>query len=283
MKGLVRGLAVIACGLVTTFVAAIANGALARETGVDLFTWSFWIVIPAGAMLCAAVAVSGYALGARLTGTNGRPAIFIRVALTAVITWFAFHYMKYQLALFSDGEPVASSVGFGDYLSTVIEHSRIVVGAGGHIESGELSQFGYLFAAIHFVGCLIGSFAPWLYLMSLGRCAECEKYTSSMGKRIQVFRSHVEARPHLHAIQSIEQNTEAYADLIRRPFKSRQAGQNAIRFLATLDRCTSCERWLIRDRTEYQTRGSWEALPGARHSWITQPAPGLVRAFTGRS
>jgi hypothetical protein len=282
MNGFVRTLAVLACGLVTTLVFGVINGALVRLAGLDVFTWGFWIVIPVGAVACGAIAASGYALGAWLTGATGHPGLFIRVLASAVTTWLVFHYLSYQLTLTSEGDPVSASIGFVDYLTTTIEHSRIVIGTGQQIESGELSRFGYLFAVIQFVGCVIGSFAPWAYLASLGRCADCEKYTRSMGKRIQLFRSHVEARPHLLAVQSTEQNSEAYAELVRRPFHSRQAGANAVRFHATLDRCTNCERWLVRDRVEYQSRGHWESLPGARHTWITEPAPGLVGAFRSR-
>lgn len=60
MKSMLESFAIALCGLATSVLAALANVAIARATGADIFTLALWVVVPVGALMVGCVAASGY-------------------------------------------------------------------------------------------------------------------------------------------------------------------------------------------------------------------------------
>lgn len=63
MRSLLESFGIVLCGLATSILVALADVAIARMTGFDFFTFSIWVVVPAGALLTGFAAASGYYFG----------------------------------------------------------------------------------------------------------------------------------------------------------------------------------------------------------------------------
>lgn len=88
-----KDLAVTVVGAVTSLVTALLLVVVERTFEFSFHTWTFWLVVPAGALISGLAAASGYVLGARLL--NRRPARTLLVSIlgVSVATFFVIHYL----------------------------------------------------------------------------------------------------------------------------------------------------------------------------------------------
>jgi hypothetical protein len=72
MKGILLGSGVALGGLITSVLCAVIVVLLDEATGFNIFTFALWLIVPVGAVLCGAVAASGYYLASRLLGRTAQ-------------------------------------------------------------------------------------------------------------------------------------------------------------------------------------------------------------------
>src|ERR1700733_274412 len=161
------------CGLVTSVLTAALLVMIELRWGHALYSFTFWFVIPAGAIGSGMVAASGYWLGARLL--NYRPGrSLLAFILTTSAAMFFFIQWLYYLFITFEGQASKDAISFGDFLAYTISHTSLSFGMHGHFTGTgvEIGAGGYLFAVVRVLGFLIGGFAVYAYLTSMTYCAD---------------------------------------------------------------------------------------------------------------
>lgn len=173
-----------AFGAITSIATAIILFLIEGSFGFSLYTWTFWFVIPVGAILAGFLAAVGYYLGARLFSLRPTPLILLNMVAIYVGTFFLIHFLGYA-SLEINGEPVSDYVSFGTYLDILLRHQsvgfyfrHVEVGA-----TGELGGWGYAYAVLQIMGFAFGGVAVFGYLSSLPYCDRCSRYLSGRAKQ----------------------------------------------------------------------------------------------------
>lgn len=132
------------------------------------FSWNF---IPLGAILCGALAGSGYYLGFQLFPHRPTRLLLLNAILSSVAVYFLVYYIAYSLAEVN-GAPVSRLVSFGRYMSLVIENRRQYVY---FTNFGRVGPLGYLLVAAQLAGFVIGGFFVVRTLMKVPCCDHCDR------------------------------------------------------------------------------------------------------------
>src|SRR5688572_481945 len=96
MKGISDSFGVAACGLVTSVLTALAIVVVSRMTGLDLFTFSIWVVVPVGAILTGFAAASGYYFGSLYFHKRAGLPLLLQMVVIAGLTQLLIYYMQYS-------------------------------------------------------------------------------------------------------------------------------------------------------------------------------------------
>ena len=186
MKGLLEGFGVALCGLATSILVAIADVAIARMTGFDFFTFSIWVVLPAGALLTGFAAASGYHFGSLYFHKRANVVLLIQMVAIAGLTQLLIYWLGYATMVLDDGRKVADFVPFGEYMDLVLTKAHYRIGRG-QADTGEVGSMGYWIAVAQFVGFLFGGLAVFGVLKAKPVCAACNLYLRPMAKKQKVF------------------------------------------------------------------------------------------------
>src|SRR4051794_28901794 len=95
MKGLLEAFGVALCGLATSVLVAIANVAIARMTGFNLFTFSIWLVVPVGALAIGFAAASGYYFGSLYFHKRPTAVLLVQMVAIAGLTQLLTYWLGY--------------------------------------------------------------------------------------------------------------------------------------------------------------------------------------------
>jgi hypothetical protein len=159
MKSALGYLGTILVGVVMCAITAIVVLLLHRWTGIAVYSFSVWVVVPLGALLTGAVATSGFRLGAQWLHFYPRRSLRLLIVICAAATWIGIYFAEYATLHLEDGTPVSDIVSFTTYLKvlfTKAEHDLISRSGTAHgIQFGTL---GYVVAATQFLGFLLGGF-----------------------------------------------------------------------------------------------------------------------------
>ncbi len=177
MKRTTEDLLVTAFGAATSLATAFLLWKVEDWFGFSFYTWMFWFIIPAGALISGFAAAAGYYWGARLFDHRPGRMLLANILLVSVGTFFVVHYLSYY-NLEIDGAPLRERIPFLSYLNTVLTHASMTfrIHAARVGSSGELGAWGYVFALLQILGFAGGGAGIYLYLTDLPFCARCEKY-----------------------------------------------------------------------------------------------------------
>ncbi len=175
---------VAAFGATTSLLTGIILGLIEFYTGYAIYSWMFWFIIPAGALLSGFAAASGYYVGA--ISFNQRPAggVLFNMIAASVSAFFIVHYIPYFM-LEVEGIRVKEAISFWQYLDFDIRHTSLSFIRGGQ-STGELGgALGYAFAALQLVGFSIGGFAVFGWLSQNPYCDKCSRYLKKTGEQVR--------------------------------------------------------------------------------------------------
>ena len=110
------------CGLITSLLTAVILWAVETRFGFAFYTWSFWFVIPVGALVSGFAGASGYYTGSWYFGHRPTKLLLLNIVAASVSTFFAIHYLSY-ITLQFDGKQVSDYIPFWRYLDIVIRSS----------------------------------------------------------------------------------------------------------------------------------------------------------------
>ena len=173
-------------GLISSLLTAIVVTVIARLTGFNIFTFSIWLVVPAGALLCGCAAASGYLLGAKALHRRPTVVLLMQMIAVAALMQLLTYWLEYRTSTV-DGVAVSSVVPFTRYLDVVLTTMRLRASRVPGIDSGEVGALGYGLAAIQFVGFLAGGVAVYLYLKTEPTCATCGTYLRTLARKQDRF------------------------------------------------------------------------------------------------
>jgi hypothetical protein len=190
MGGIVKNLAdnvgVSTIGIATFLLTVVAVVLIEHFTSFNIFTLSFFVVIPAGALICGAAAASGYYLGALWLHTRPTFLILAQILLVAAIAQLAIYYGEYRLLDLGDGRMASDVVNFEDYLDVYLSSTHLRVGRGA-VDTGAVGNFGRVLAFIQFLGFIVGGIFVFVMLRVYPVCEKCGRYLRTLAKRSQLF------------------------------------------------------------------------------------------------
>jgi hypothetical protein len=179
-----QDMVVAACGFIFSLATAVILYLIEERTGLALYSFTLWFVIPVGAILAGLVAASGWLLGAWVLNHKPSRLLLANMALASITTFFLIHWLSY-ISFEVDGKLVSEYVPFVKYMDTILTHQSMgfYVRGRAHGTTGELGWFGYVVALLQVVGFALGALAVYGYLSGLPYCEECRKYFKSKAKQ----------------------------------------------------------------------------------------------------
>lgn len=247
------------CGLVTSILVAIANVAVARMTGFDFFTFSIWVVIPAGALLTGLAAASGYYFGSLYFHKRATAILLIQMVVIAGLTQLLIYWLGYATMVFDDGRKVADFVPFGQYMDVILTKAHYRIGRG-QVDTGEVGSMGYWIAGAQFVGFLLGGLGVFAYLKAKPVCAACNLYLRPMAKKQKLFADADAAGCYYDRLFTLEVDGPEFAALIRSESKVVKVALGALKVDTSLHGCPVCKAQMVEEKVQGFNGKEWKDL-----------------------
>src|SRR3954468_1719887 len=111
-----RHLLILLAMAISCVLAAVGNVVIARTTGLNLFTFKFWFIIPAGALIVGMLGTSGAMLAARYFHIHPNLLDMLFMVLLAAATMLLIYYLDYATLVLDDGRQASALIGFIDYV-----------------------------------------------------------------------------------------------------------------------------------------------------------------------
>src|SRR5882724_3462190 len=99
------------CGFATSVLTAAILWWTQELSGVAIYTWMFWFVIPAGALISGFAGATGYYAGSWFFGHRPTRLLLVNIVIASVTTFFLIHYLPY-MSLEIEGRRVSDYVSF---------------------------------------------------------------------------------------------------------------------------------------------------------------------------
>lgn len=258
---LLQDFTVAGTGAVTSLVTAAILVVIERSTGFSFYTYMFWFVIPAGAVLSGFVAASGYYLGARLFNHRPTKILLLNMVVISVAAFFLIHYFSYYF-LDIEGRPVRDFISFVDFLRIELSHTSVQFGIRAHDigEPVELGAWGYVYAGLQIVGFAAGALSVFGYLNSLPYCERCAKYLSAKESqtRYSLFADRVRetAKALIECVA-----TDRFQDAIAiHAGELENAKDASFRSQILIKRCKGCGLHWMKFTVSRRERGDWKEI-----------------------
>lgn len=280
MKNLGGNLGTSVFGIVSFALTVLVVVVIERLTTFNIFTLSFWFVIPAGALLVGFAAASGYYFGSLLFHTHPSWWLLLQIIIVAALAQFAIYFGEYRALVLDDGTQVADFVPFLEYLDIYLKSAHLRVGRGAHIDTGEVGSFGYWLAAIQFVGFIFGGVALFLMLRHYPTCEACGRYLRTLAKREQRFAEQEEFANHYDSLFRGPVDAPEFVELMQGYPNKGSVVTGTILSTYTLRGCPACKVQRISQEVKIRGKEDWSEIPTlSRHVRI--PAGiNLLRAFS---
>ena len=167
------GLIVYLCGLGTSAL-ALWLVQIANDNGENIMGWYANGILPAGAFLVGIASGVGYAVGSRLLQVKLSKAFVLGMLTTAVVDYFAAHYLTY-LNLLEVHHIPAERYGFIDYCREISESMAFKSKNSGEPGSA-LGMWGYFYKLLEICGYAGGAMVPSALVFGMPYCKGCQQY-----------------------------------------------------------------------------------------------------------
>jgi hypothetical protein len=166
MSRILRSFLVVSCMAITTVLTAALVYWIEDQTDFSLYRFTFWFVIPVGALVCGVAGASGALVSARVL--NSRPGSYGGLAAAgALLMFLALSWMEYSFSVVH-GVPLSKTIPFSTFLSYVLSHGSInTFGFTASIGWGA-----YLYALLDGIGFFVGALMVLSYLSAMPYCDE---------------------------------------------------------------------------------------------------------------
>ncbi len=279
MKKLLAGSGAMVAGLVSSLLTAILIVLIESWTGIGIFTFKIWLVVPIGAFLCGMVSASGYYVGAKTFHQPATVLLLIQMAMIAALTQFLIYWLEYQTAAV-DGVRLASVVPFQRYLAVTLTNASMVYNAR---DTGmAMGDWGYWFATVDFIGFLLGGASVFLFLGGAPKCRSCATYLRKVGKaRKGRFGSYDDFFAYLDGVyQRPIDSPEFVARMQAQPQLAAGAGTLVV-VDTTLYRCPRCHQQSILESVSMREGNEMQNVPEHSRFVLVPEGVDAAPAFAG--
>jgi hypothetical protein len=251
-------------GATTSIITAVILAAVELRFDFSLYTWMFWFVIPAGAILCGFAAASGYYFGARLFNHRPTGVLLLNMVVISIATFFLIHYLSYYF-MEIDGKAVRDFVSFSQYLDIEMSHTAVQFNIRAHPigEAVEIGSWGYLYALLQVLGFAVGGVAVYFHLKSLPYCDSCSKYLAKKGIQTRYTAS---SETLGNAVKRIVQclTESRFQDAIAAHAETGGSEtyekELVLRSQIQIKRCKSCDQHWLRFTVSKRARDDWKDI-----------------------
>jgi hypothetical protein len=259
MYKVLQSVGVVICGMTTSVLTALIVASLAAATGVNIFTFALWIIVPVGAIVTGFAASSGYFFGSYYLNKRANRLLLVEMVVVAGLTQGLIYYLDYRFSVLHDGRHVADVVPFGRYLAVILTSAHYRV-SHAMFDVGEVGAFGYVLAVVQFFGFLIGGLSTFLVLISKPMCTPCEKYMRNLAGRKKIYPSSALASPYYNELFKHPFDSSEFAALIRQKAVA-AARKGAFAIGTRLFRCPECGTQLITENVQVHDGSKWHRAP----------------------
>jgi hypothetical protein len=209
---------VTVCGLCTSLLLGTILAAVEIFTGWALYSFTFWFVIPAGAVATGIGAAGGMFYSARWVHYFPRFLFFVSSIAIAVGTLAYIHFIVWNGTVI-DGTPLHEIIGYTDYLNWVSHHSNIVTkyNATKPVDLGETASFVYF--AIQTLGFMFGGLCLFAFLYDQPYCHESGTYKRLSGVVELYERNPLSLENQVKVIKSLLEQGRHSEAISRHPFR----------------------------------------------------------------
>ena len=264
---------VAGCGFVTCLLTALILWWVERQFGLALYTWTFWFIIPAGAILAGFAGASGYYAGSWLFGHRPTRLLLLNVVIASVAIFFFIYYLSY-ITLQIEGKQGSDYVPFWQYLdlavrSTSMEFRYHAAKLG---STGELGYFGYAVAVLQILGFAVGGFVVYAVLVSKPYCEKCSRYLSGKGKQIRYTHDADGLQANVAQIaQTLSSGAAGSAIELQRGFGNPKYQKNDhLRSTFEVRYCKKCNKHWVKFAVEKQSGNDWKEITGYTAAGFTE-------------
>jgi hypothetical protein len=258
MKNLAGNFGVAVCGLITSIMVAVANVAIARKTSFDLFTLSIWVIVPVGALLVGMVSASGYYVGALWLHRRATRPLLAQMVFIAAFTQALIYWLGYTTTVLDNGSKLSDLIPFTRYVDIMLTSAHYRIGRM-QADVGSVGAFGYVLAAIQFLGFLFGGLVVYAMLHAKPVCEPCNLYLRSLATKRKGYRSGEEASVYYDKLFSHPVDSEEFAALIQSEAKS-GSHHGAFQISTALLGCPQCKTQLITESVQVHNGREWKAM-----------------------
>ena len=259
MKSLLEGFGVALCGLATSILVALADVAIARMTGFDFFTFSIWLVVPAGAVLTGFAAASGYYFGSLYFHKKASASLLVQMVLIAGAAQLLIYWTGYATMVLEDGRKVADLVPFAQYMDITLTKAHYRIWRG-QADTGELGNMGYWIAVAQFAGFLVGGVAVFGDLKAKAVCGTCDLYLRPLAKKQKSFADAEAAGGYYNRLFTLPVDGPEFAELIRWKAEVDKPAQGALQVDTSLMGCPSCKAQMVEEKVQGYNGKEWKGL-----------------------
>ena len=143
------------------------------STGIPLYSFTFFFILPVGAIFAGIMAASGYYFGAITFHQKPAGGVALNMVIAAIGAYLLAHYIPYN-ALIVEGIQIKDKVSFFQYLDVRIQHTTLSYKGRAGGELGGI--FGYLYALLQLTGFSLGGLGVFGFLHALPYCKKCSEY-----------------------------------------------------------------------------------------------------------
>jgi hypothetical protein len=275
-KGLGEIIAISICGIMTSIIVAVGDVLVAHLVGIDLFTFSVWLIVPAGALLTGFGAASGYYFGSLYFHRRPNWGLLAQMVITAGATQLLIYYLQYSTLVLDNGTKASASVDFVDYLDYSLTKSHYRLGRG-RADTGEVGQFGYWLAGIQFLGFLCGGVAIYFTLLNKPFCNNCRKYYRPLAKRTKYFKNQEELLTYSEALAASSLGSVEFDAIFGGQQVPQSTGKGALSLVSELLSCLTCGQQIVQE--DYQVNNGKEWKSYHSNAWLVPSEVDMLSAF----
>jgi len=275
MKKLLEPVGVTLIGLVTSLLTAIAVSTFAQATGINVFTFSIWLIVPVGAIGTGFVAASGYYFGSLYFHSKATRFLLIQMIVIAGLTNLLIYYLGYTTLVFDDGRRVADLLSFAEYLDVKLTTAEYRIRSA---STGEVGAFGYLLALLQFAGFLVGGYTIFNTLVEKPVCETCDTYLRTLAKREHQFKDSEPAIAFWNGLFDHPLDGPEFVKMLQ-PEKMKQVELDTVQINTELRGCSTCKQQDVLQWVTIWNGKAWDAVPDMNRRLAVPEGMSLVSAF----
>jgi len=259
MAWLLKNFGVAVCGLITSALTALGIVVVEKLTGLDVFTFNIWVVVPVGALLTGFAAASGYLLGSKYFDVRPSAILLFQMVAIAGATQLLIYYLEYYTLVLDDGRRVSDFIGFTKYLDIALTTAHYRIGRGAGTDTGEVGNLGYWIAALQFLGFLCGGVCVFGWLIVAPFCKTCNRYYRIIAKRAYRFSTQEDFNAHYEGVFQHPFDSVEFRELVG-PKMAGKEPQGRISLQTNLLRCPECRSQLLHDTVKVFNGKEWKEI-----------------------